>query len=137
MHNTVRYTSDVNLRRKIPCDYLMAQGLLLLTIYSIRVQIETSRKGGWGWGGVSPSTFFTCRHFVGISAKFHRGSSHGKKIKNLWRRKCVRRAIFRTVEVRVESRFVPVNPHIVCNTAIGSLCDDFYKKSYDFSIKNR
>ncbi len=60
-----------------------------------------------------------------------------KKIKNLWCRKCVRRAIFRNIEVRVEGRFVPFNPYFVCNTAIGSLCDDFYRKSYDFSIKNR
>ncbi len=44
--------------------------------------------------------------------------------KNLWRRKCGRRAmIFRTVEVRVEGRFVPFNPYFVCNTAFGSLCD--------------
>ncbi len=40
------------------------------------------------------------RHF----RKFHRGSSHGKKIKNLWRRKYVRRAIFRNVEVRVDGK---------------------------------
>ncbi len=45
------------------------------------------------------------------------------KPKNLWSRKCVRRAIFRTIEVRVEGRFVPFNPYFVCNTAIGSLCD--------------
>ncbi len=43
--------------------------------------------------------------------------------KNLWRRKYVRRAIFRNVEVRVEGRFVPFNPYFVCNTATGSLCD--------------
>ncbi len=43
--------------------------------------------------------------------------------KNLWRRKCVRRVIFWTVEVRVEGTFVPFNAYIVCNTAIGSLCD--------------
>ncbi len=35
-------------------------------------------------------------------------------IKNLWRRKCVRRAIFRTVEGSTYS---------VYNTAAGSLCD--------------
>ncbi len=46
-----------------------------------------------------------------------------KMTKNLWRRKCVRRAIFRTVEVKVEGRFVPFNPYFVCNTTIGSLCD--------------
>ncbi len=73
------------------------------------------------------------RHF----RKFHRRSSHGKKIKNLWRRKCVRRSIFRNIEVRAEGRFVPFNPYFVWNTAIGSLCDNFYRKSYDFSIKNR
>ncbi len=44
-------------------------------------------------------------------------------IENRWRRKCVRRGIFRTVEVRVAGRFVPFNPYFVCNTAIGSLCD--------------
>ncbi len=79
--------------------------------------------------------------FHGHFRKFYRGSSHGKKIKNLWRRKCVRRAILRTVEVRVEGRFVPFNPFFVCNTAIGSLCDNFYwynfsiKKSLDFPVK--
>ncbi len=46
-----------------------------------------------------------------------------KTIKNLWRRKCVRKMIFRNVEVRVEGRFVPFNPYFVCNTAIGSLND--------------
>ncbi len=80
-------------------------------------------------------------NFVGISVnfigKFHRGSSLGKKIKILWRKKCVRRGIFRNVDVRIEGRFVPVNPYFVCNTAIGSLCDDFYRRSYDFTIKNR
>ncbi len=45
------------------------------------------------------------------------------ELKNLWRRKCVRRAIFWNVEVRVEGRFVLFNPYFVCNTAIGSLCD--------------
>ncbi len=90
-------------------------------------------RGVWWWG-VSPTpTFFTCRHF----GKFHRGPSHGKKIKILWRRKCARRGIFWNVEVRIEGRFVPFNPYFVCNTDIGSLCDDFYRKSYDFTIKNR
>ncbi len=46
-----------------------------------------------------------------------------RRKKHLWRRKCVRRAIFRNIEVRVEGRFVPFNRYIVCNTAIGSLCD--------------
>ncbi len=36
--------------------------------------------------------------------------------KNLWRRKCVRREIFRTVEVRVEGGFSLFNPYFVCNT---------------------
>ncbi len=80
-----------------------------------------------------PPTFHTCRHF----GTFHWGPNHGKKIKILWRRKCVRRGIFRNVEIRIEGRFVPFNPYFVCNTAIGSLCDDFYRKSYDFTIKNR
>ncbi len=47
------------------------------------------------------------------------------KLKNLWRRKCVRRAIFQNVEVRVKGRFVPFNPYFLCNTAIGSLCDPY------------
>ncbi len=37
--------------------------------------------------------------------------------KNLWGRKCVRRAIFRNVEVRVEGGKVPFNPYVVCNTS--------------------
>ncbi len=37
--------------------------------------------------------------------------------KNLWRRKCVRRAIFRNVEVRVERGFAPFNPYFVCNAS--------------------
>ncbi len=104
------------------------------------IVLHQRRREG-GVGGVSPSTFFTCRHFVAISAnfigKFHRGPSHGKKIKILWRRKCVRKMIFRNVEVRIEGRFVPFNPYFDYNTAIGALCDDFYRKSYDFTIKNR
>ncbi len=40
-------------------------------------------------------------------------------------------------EVRAEGRFVPFNPYFVRNTAIVSLCDDFYRKNYDFTIKNR
>ncbi len=46
-----------------------------------------------------------------------------RRLKSLWRRKCVRRAIFRNVKVMVGGRFVPFNPYFVCNTAIGSLCD--------------
>ncbi len=38
-------------------------------------------------------------------------SSEKKYLKNLWRRKCVRRAIFRNVEVRVEVGY------FVCNTS--------------------
>ncbi len=57
-----------------------------------------------------------------ISAEVERHGVVSKK-KNLWRRKCVRREIFRNIEVRVEGRFVPFNPYFVCNTAIGSLCD--------------
>ncbi len=87
-------------------------------------------RGGCG-GCLNP--FFICGHF----RKFHRGPSHGKKIKILWHRKCVRRGIFRTIEVRIEGRFVPFNPYFVCNTAIGSLCNNFYRKSYDSTIKNR
>ncbi len=49
--------------------------------------------------------------------------NYWKMKKNLWRRKCVRRGIFRNVEVRVEGRFVPFSPYFVCNTAIESLCD--------------
>ncbi len=37
----------------------------------------------------------------------------GDVTKNLWGRKCVRRAIFRTVEVRVEGG----EPYFVCNTS--------------------
>ncbi len=40
-----------------------------------------------------------------------------KKIKNLWRRKCVRRGIFRNVEVRVEGSEAPLNPYFVCNSS--------------------
>ncbi len=78
-------------------------------------------------------------HILHLSAfpQISSGIQPWEKIKNLWRRKCGRRAIFRNVEVRVEGRFVPFNPYFVCNTDIGSLCDDFYRKSYDFSIKNR
>ncbi len=96
--------------------------------------LETSRRGVWGVVTPPPPP-----HILHLSAfpQISSLSSHLKKIKNLWRRKCVRRAIFRNVEVRVEGRFVPFNPYFVCNTAIGSLCDDFYRKSYDFSIKNR
>ncbi len=54
---------------------------------------------------------------VQIFAEAHRNN------KNLWRRKCVRGAIFRTIEVRVEGRFVPCNPYFVCYTVIGSLCN--------------
>ncbi len=39
------------------------------------------------------------------------------KKKNLWRRKCVRRAIFWTVEVKVEGDEDPFNPYFVCNTS--------------------
>ncbi len=45
------------------------------------------------------------------------------RIKNFWRRKCVRRGMFRNVELRVEGRFVSFNPYFVCNMAVGSLCD--------------
>ncbi len=104
---------------------------LALFDHGVIMDLETSRGGG-----VSPPH----SSLVGISAnfsKFHRGSSHRKKIKILWRRKWVRRGIFRNVEVRVEDRFVPFNSYFVCKTAIGSLCDDFYRKSHDFTIKNR
>ncbi len=37
--------------------------------------------------------------------------------KKIWRRKCVRRAIFRNVDIRVERGFAPFNPHFVCNTS--------------------
>ncbi len=37
--------------------------------------------------------------------------------KNLWRRKCVRREIFRNVEVRIEGGLAPFNPYFVCNTS--------------------
>ncbi len=37
--------------------------------------------------------------------------------KNLWRRKYVRRAIFRKVKVRVEGGKAPFNPYFVCNTS--------------------
>ncbi len=40
-----------------------------------------------------------------------------KNEKNLWRRKCVRRGIFRTVEVKVEGDEAPFNPYFVCNTS--------------------
>ncbi len=49
--------------------------------------------------------------------------TRNKKKKNLWRRKCVRRAMFQTVEVRVTEVFAPFNLYFVCNTAAGSLCD--------------
>ncbi len=37
--------------------------------------------------------------------------------KKNWRRKCVRGAIFRTVEVRVEGGVDTFNPYFVCNTS--------------------
>ncbi len=43
--------------------------------------------------------------------------------KKLWRRKCIRRGIFRTVEVRVKEVIAPFNPYFLCNRAKGSLCD--------------
>ncbi len=42
----------------------------------------------------------------------------GKNIKNLWSRKCVRRAIFWNTELKV-----PFNPYLVCNMAARSLRD--------------
>ncbi len=39
------------------------------------------------------------------------------KHKNHWRRKCVRRAIFRTVNGRVEGSEAPFNLYFVCNTS--------------------
>ncbi len=58
-----------------------------------------------------------------ICASFEKDIILIRKEKNFWRRKSVRRAIFRNVEVTVEGRFVPFNLYFVCNTAIGSLCD--------------
>ncbi len=40
-----------------------------------------------------------------------------EEIKNLWRRKCVRRVIFRNLEVMVEGGFALFNPYFVCNTS--------------------
>ncbi len=48
----------------------------------------------------------------------HPATGSGRK--NLWRRKCVRRTIFRNVEVRVErgeGDFAPFNHYFVCNTS--------------------
>ncbi len=39
--------------------------------------------------------------------------------KNLWRRKCVRREIFRNIEVGVESRFVRFNPYLFAIPPLG------------------
>ncbi len=70
------------------------------------------------------------RHFC----KFHRRSSHGKKITNLWRRKCVRRAIFRSVEVRAEGRFVPFNPYFAISP-LGHYATIFIGKVTIFLLK--
>ncbi len=59
----------------------------------------------------------------GSSALSHPRPSHSTSKKNLWRRKCVSRGIFRTVEERVEEGFAPFNHYFVCNTAAESLCD--------------
>ncbi len=56
-------------------------------------------------------------------------------IKNLWRRKRVRRAIFRNVELRVEGRFVSFNPYFVCNTDIGR-CMSHRPYKTDFENEN-
>ncbi len=70
---------------------------------------------GMRWAGLvfiiitifAPANF----HFVSIAVRDE------IKIKNLWRRKCVRRAIFRKVGVRVEGDFAPFNSYFVCNTS--------------------
>ncbi len=61
------------------------------------------------------STFYPVHKFFSVEKE--RGGPILKK--NLWRRRCVRRTIFRMVEVRVDG----VNPYFVCNTAAGSLYD--------------
>ncbi len=113
-------------------SFILLFGIMSPNFYQFwLLALKDVAKGGVG--GVSrPPTFFPCRHFH----KFHGIQQWKKKIKNLWRRKGVRREIFRNREVRVEGNFVPFNPYFVCNTAIGLLCEDFYRKSYDFSIKN-
>ncbi len=81
--------------------------------------------------GVFPAIFFSKGKRARVTADFYCRKMSGLRRttgenfitcgpelfpkKNLWRRKCVRRTIFRNVEVRVEGGFAPFNPYFVCN----------------------